>query len=54
MDIARFVDLVRVYYLQIVSRKYSNTLLLINLRKTKKLVPIKTLQQGLFVLILEF
>ena len=30
----KFVDLVRVHYLQIISRNHSSTLLLINLRKT--------------------
>ena len=31
----RFVDLVRVRYLQVISRNHSNTLLLINLQKPK-------------------
>ena len=49
----RFAELIRVRYLQIVSRKYSNTLLLISLQK-QKLVQSKALQQKLLVLILEF
>ena len=48
----RFVDLVRVCYLHIISRNHYNTLLLLNLQKTKTCP--KTLQQRLFVLILGF
>ena len=48
----RFVDLVIVCYLHIISRNHSNTLLL-TCRK-QKLVQSKPLQQRLFVLILGF
>ena len=47
----RFVDLVRVRYLEIIIRNHSSTLLLINLQK-RKLVQSKALKQRLFVLIL--
>ena len=43
----RFVDLVRVPYVQIISRNHSNTPLLINLQK-RKTCPNKALQQRLF------
>ena len=49
--LSRFVDLLRICCLHIISINHSNTVLLINLQKTKKLVQSKLLQQGLFVLI---
>ena len=45
----RLVDLLRVCYLHMISKNHSNTLLLINLQKTKT-CPKKALQQRLFVL----
>ena len=45
----RFVNLLRVCFLQIISRNHSSKILLINLQK-KKIVQNKILQQGLFVL----
>ena len=49
----RFVDLLRKCYLHIINRNHSNTLLLINLQKTKTCLN-KVLQQRLFILILGF
>ena len=46
----RFVDRVKVYSLLVISKKHSNTFLLIDLQKTK-IVQSKILKQGQFLLI---
>ena len=46
----RFVDLVKLYSLDLICRNYSNTFLLINLQK-KIRVQSEILKQGLFVLV---